>query len=71
MTIYVKFDHTLYCVLSSKTKCSSLYLCLEPLHFDLFCVEHLIIICGYQHSSQRLPIFPNIRCELNLSQTQH
>jgi hypothetical protein len=32
-TIYPKPDHTLYCVLTSKTKCPSIYLFIEPLHF--------------------------------------
>jgi hypothetical protein len=49
-----KPDHALYCVLTSKTKCSSLYLYLEPLHFvfslsSFLRIEHLIITCGHQH----------------------
>jgi hypothetical protein len=46
MSIYFKSNHTLYYVMSDKTKCLSLYLFLEPLHFIfsfIFHVEHLLI----------------------------
>ena len=54
MAIYHKPDHAFFCVLTGKTKCPSLYLCLDPLHFvfplsSFPRIEHLIITCGHQH----------------------
>lgn len=49
MAIYAKFDQSLYCVLIDEGKCSSMYLCLESMHFTLetFVRSKLIKVSRY------------------------